>query len=136
LFIPCYVYIIQSGKDGQFYKGFSENPAVRLLQHNNGETKSTRLFVPWKLIYVELMPSNKDALIRAKNLKKATRERIAALIKHPKKYCRQLSSWLECSPVIPTVLWERVRVLVLRIKNKNLCNETDYSAFSFLGKTM
>ncbi len=86
-----YIYIIQSEKDGQFYKGFSENPALRLKQHNNGETKSTMFFVPWKLVYVELMPTKKDALIREKNLKKASRERIFALIAHPKNIAANFS---------------------------------------------
>lgn len=75
-----YVYILQSEKDGSFYKGFSIHPAERLIQHNNGETQSTRHLVPWKLVYVELVSSKKDAIIRERNLKKADRERILALI--------------------------------------------------------
>ncbi|MFT3933606.1 MAG: GIY-YIG nuclease family protein [Chitinophagaceae bacterium] len=79
-----YVYIIQSEANNSFYKGFSENPSQRIIQHNAGETYSTKHLVPWKLIYVEEIPSKKDALIREKNLKKATRERIIALLNHPK----------------------------------------------------
>jgi putative endonuclease len=78
-----YVYIIESPSDGSFYKGFSENPIIRLEQHNDGQTSSTRLLVPWKLIYVEELNSKRDALIREKNLKKATRERILALCCRP-----------------------------------------------------
>ena len=36
-YILFYVYIIQSKADLSYYKGFSENPPKRLLQHNNGE---------------------------------------------------------------------------------------------------
>ncbi|AXY75401.1 GIY-YIG nuclease family protein [Paraflavitalea soli] len=79
-----YVYIIQSKVDESFYKGFSEDPLKRLLQHNAGETLSTRFLIPWKLVYVEQMASKTEALIREKNLKKATRERIHALLTHPK----------------------------------------------------
>ena len=79
-----YVYIIQSSVNEHFYKGFSENPLQRIIQHNAGQTSSTRHLVPWKLIYVEELLSKKEALIREKNLKKATRERIIALISSPK----------------------------------------------------
>jgi putative endonuclease len=79
-----YIYIIQSEIDKSFYKGFSENPAERLIQHNNGEATYTSTKTPWKLVYAEEMPSKRDALIREKNLKKATHERINALILHPK----------------------------------------------------
>ena len=36
--------------------------------------------MPWKMVYVELFESKKEALIREKNLKKATTERIVHLI--------------------------------------------------------
>ena len=84
-----YVYIIQSEVDNSFYKGFSENPQGRLLQHNSGETLSTRRLVPWKLVYVEEVGSKTEALKREKNLKKATRERIAALLSLPKNIVSQ-----------------------------------------------
>ena len=83
-FMAFYVYIIQSEKDGRFYKGFSENPVIRLCQHNAGETASTMHLCPWKLVYVEEFHSKSEALIREKNLKKATRERIIALLTHEK----------------------------------------------------
>ena len=87
--MPYFVYIIQSQKDGSYYKGFSENPSLRLNRHNNGETLSTKYLIPWILIYVEELPSKRDALIRERNLKKATRERIAALLEHPKNIVSQ-----------------------------------------------
>jgi putative endonuclease len=51
--MPFYVYIIESAIDGSFYKGFSENPIIRLQQHNQAQTTSTRHLIPWKLIYIE-----------------------------------------------------------------------------------
>ncbi|AXY75402.1 GIY-YIG nuclease family protein [Paraflavitalea soli] len=86
-----YVYIIQSKVDESFYKGFSEDPLKRLLQHNAGETSSTRYLAPWKLVYVEAMASKTEALIREKNLKKATRERIYALLTHSKNIVAQFT---------------------------------------------
>lgn len=88
-FMAYYVYIIQSEVDKSFYKGFSENPAKRLLQHNEGATSGTRYLAPWKLIYVEEMLSKTDALVRERNLKKATRERILALLPHSKNIVSQ-----------------------------------------------
>ena len=79
-----YVYIIQSDLDGSFYKGFTENPILRLERHNNKGSVYTSLKVPWKLVYVEELASKKEALIREKNLKKADHARIHALISHSK----------------------------------------------------
>ncbi len=84
-----YVYIIQSFKDNSFYKGFTENPLRRLAQHNNRESKYTSMKTPWKLVYVEELSSKKEALIREKNLKKATNERLKALIIHTKNIVAQ-----------------------------------------------
>jgi putative endonuclease len=44
---------------------------------------------PWKLVYVEELSSKKEALIREKNLKKATNERLKALINHTKNIVAQ-----------------------------------------------
>jgi putative endonuclease len=74
--MPFYVYIIQSGKDQSFYKGFSEQPLIRLLQHNNGECNYTSLKLPWRLIYVEELLTKKEALIREKALKKYSHAQI------------------------------------------------------------
>ena len=59
--------------DGTFYKGSSENPVKRLEQHNLGFTISTKHKRPWKLVYVEEMPTKSQMLIREKKLKEATR---------------------------------------------------------------
>ena len=79
-----YVYIIQSETDGSFYKGFSENYAERLLQHNSGKSPYTSAKMPWKLVHVEEFKTKKEALQREKSLKKATRARIIEVIKMPK----------------------------------------------------
>ncbi len=82
--MPCYVYILQSEKDSSFYKGFSENPYLRLLEHNSGLSTYTKTKIPWKLAYIEEWPDKTTALVREKNLKKADRNRIIALINSPK----------------------------------------------------
>jgi putative endonuclease len=47
------VYAIQSEKDGRIYVGFTRNLLKRLKEHNNGRTKSTKFYIPWKIIYFE-----------------------------------------------------------------------------------
>jgi len=76
-------------EDNSFYKGFTESPLQRLAQHNNEESHYTSSKTPWKLVYVEEVVSKRDALIREKNLKKATHARIEALIVHPKNIVDQ-----------------------------------------------
>lgn len=78
--MPFYVYILQSEIDNSFYKGFTEKPLKRLQQHNTGEMNYTSRKLPWKLVFVELFENKRDALIRERNLKKATTDRINHLI--------------------------------------------------------
>ena len=79
-FMPFYVYIIQSQADLSYYKGFSENPSRRLLQHNNGECKYTSTKMPWALVYIELLLTKRDALIRERGLKKYASAQIQKLL--------------------------------------------------------
>jgi putative endonuclease len=44
------VYVLQNPA-GMFYIGFTENVALRILQHNAGLTRSTRSKGPWKLAW-------------------------------------------------------------------------------------
>lgn len=48
-----YVYAIRSERDGRIYVGITSSIERRVLQHNGGKTKSTKGYVPWKLIYAE-----------------------------------------------------------------------------------
>ena len=48
-----YVYIIQSEADGGLYIGMSGNLRRRFLEHQDGESRSTKGRRPWKLIYYE-----------------------------------------------------------------------------------
>jgi putative endonuclease len=88
--MPFYVYIIQSDKDQGFYKGFSEQPLVRLLQHNKGLCTYTSQKMPWKLIYIEKLLTKRDALIREKALKKYSRKQIEMLIASSKNIAKTL----------------------------------------------
>ena len=79
-----YVYILKSDKDGTFYKGYTTQPLIRFQQHNDKESEYTSTKVPWTLVYVEELPTKREALIRERNLKKASLDRLNQLLDHPK----------------------------------------------------
>jgi len=64
-----YVYILKSGKDSNFYTGYSENPDKRLEQHNSGKTKSLLKRRPLFIIYKEEFDDELSARRREKFLK-------------------------------------------------------------------
>ncbi|MFN4123494.1 MAG: GIY-YIG nuclease family protein [Flavobacteriales bacterium] len=78
-----YVYIIRSISDGSYYKGYTEYPALRLHDHNEGFSSYTSKKGPWQMVYLQLFETKREALIREKNLKKYSKERLDALIKSP-----------------------------------------------------
>jgi len=55
------VYVLESERDGSFYKGFTQDLAVRLKQHNAGKTKSTRAKIPWRVVYPEIFLTGAEA---------------------------------------------------------------------------
>ena len=65
-----FVYILQSEVNGTLYKGFTTDIHKRLADHNAGPSRYTARYRPWKLVYLEELPSKKDALIREKQIKK------------------------------------------------------------------
>jgi putative endonuclease len=71
--MPWYVYIIESEIDADYYKGISENYLKRLDEHNKGLSTFTSTKRPWKLRYVEMFLTKKEALIRERKLKKQNR---------------------------------------------------------------
>jgi putative endonuclease len=75
-----YVYIIQSLADKSYYKGFTENPLRRLVQHNNGESIYTSTKLPWCFVYIEERESKTEGLIRERALKKYSHDQINRLI--------------------------------------------------------
>ena len=67
----CYVYVLRSTKDGQFYVGLTRDLRARLLTHNKGQVPSTKRRVPLELIYWEGCLNESDAAQREKYLKSA-----------------------------------------------------------------
>jgi putative endonuclease len=79
--MPWYVYIIESEKDGDYYKGLSEDYLKRLDEHNAGLSNFTSGKGPWKLKYVEELFSKREAIIRERKLKRQKRAYIEWLFK-------------------------------------------------------
>ena len=79
-----YVYIIYSENFDKFYKGYSTSPFQRLEQHNWKQSRYTAHFTPWALVYLEKLPTKRDALIREKALKKYDKSQIKTLINSSK----------------------------------------------------
>jgi putative endonuclease len=69
--IYCYVYVLRSSKDGQFYVGLTRDLRTRLQLHNNGKVPSTRNRIPFELVYWEGCLNEHDAAMREKYLKTA-----------------------------------------------------------------
>lgn len=64
-----YMYILKSLKDGNLYIGSTKDLRKRFKEHNLGAVKSTKLRVPFKLIYYEAYSSENEARHREHNLK-------------------------------------------------------------------
>lgn len=61
-----YVYVLQSLKDSRLYKGLAQDIEKRLKQHNNGENKSTKGFILWKLMLQEEFETRREVWAREK----------------------------------------------------------------------
>lgn len=72
-----YVYILESLKTKNWkYKGVTSDIERRFKEHNAGQTFSTSLHRPFKLIYYEAYLLEKDALAREKYLKTSMGKRV------------------------------------------------------------
>lgn len=64
-----YVYILKSIKDKELYIGSTNDLKKRFSEHNKGKVESTKLRIPFELIYYEAYKSEKDARMRESRLK-------------------------------------------------------------------
>jgi putative endonuclease len=67
----CYVYVLRSLADREFYVGLTRDLRARLRAHNKGLITSTRRRTPFQLIYWEGCLNDSDAAQREKYLKTA-----------------------------------------------------------------
>ncbi len=64
-----YVYILHSQSRDRYYIGHCKNLDSRLNEHNRGKVKSTKAFVPWKIVYTEQYNTKSEAFSREMNIK-------------------------------------------------------------------
>ena len=64
-----FVYAIKSITKNYIYVGMSNNLERRLKEHNNGESKSTKAYKPFVLIFSEQLETRETARKKEKFLK-------------------------------------------------------------------
>ena len=67
----CYVYVLRSQVDRQFYVGLTRDLPTRVRAHNDGRVDSTKKRRPFELVYWEGCRNESDAAQREKYLKTA-----------------------------------------------------------------
>ncbi len=65
-----FVYILKSQKDNGYYIGQTEDVGVRIVMHNKGRVKSTKLRIPLVLVTSEAYATRGEARKRENYLKK------------------------------------------------------------------
>ena len=63
------VYILKSEFEEKFYVGHSNDLDKRLRYHNGGKVRSTKAYRPWKIIYIEVFKSKREAYKREMQIK-------------------------------------------------------------------
>lgn len=64
-----YTYILNSSLNNSYYIGSCGNIERRLSAHNSGEVKSTKRYMPWKIVYLEKYKSLSEAVKRERQIK-------------------------------------------------------------------
>jgi len=62
-----FVYVLYSRVFDRIYIGMTQNISNRLQEHNTGQNTSTKAFVPWEMVYIEILETR--ILARAKEIK-------------------------------------------------------------------
>jgi putative endonuclease len=64
-----YVYVLKSLTKNFIYIGYTENLKQRFKEHNSGESKSTRPYLPYEIVHYEAYRNMEDAKRREHYLK-------------------------------------------------------------------
>jgi putative endonuclease len=64
-----YTYVLYSDKFDRIYIGQTDDLSYRLTRHNGGMVRSTKAYIPWKLIHYEEFEARSQAMKREKELK-------------------------------------------------------------------
>ncbi|MBI3981255.1 GIY-YIG nuclease family protein [Candidatus Microgenomates bacterium] len=66
---PKYIVYILTNNIGKYYIGFSSDKNRRLIEHNRGQTRSTKYSSSWNTIYIEEFDTKKEAIKRERQIK-------------------------------------------------------------------
>ncbi len=69
LFNMYHTYVLHSPTCNQIYIGHTNSLKLRFQQHNNGLSKSTKRYIPWKLLFYEKFETRAEAMKRERELK-------------------------------------------------------------------
>jgi len=64
------VYVLYSFSKNRYYVGYTQNPILRLFEHNSGATPSTRPGIPWEIVFIEEFDDKTSAIKREIKIKK------------------------------------------------------------------
>ena len=70
-----FVNVLYSDGFDRYYVGLSENVDKRLKEHNEGQNKSTKPYIPWRVVHLEEYKTRNEARTREKYLKSASGRR-------------------------------------------------------------
>ena len=77
-----YTYILYSSKVDKYYIGSTGDIENRLLKHNKGYNKSTKVGIPWEIVYIKEYETRSEAFKQEMELKKHKKRKfIESLIK-------------------------------------------------------
>ena len=65
-----FTYILKSKVKDRFYIGNCSDLEERLKKHNNGNSISTKAYIPWEIVYVEEYSMKSEAMKREYALKR------------------------------------------------------------------
>src|SRR3989344_3345954 len=70
------VYFLESEQSGKYYIGVSRSADKRLREHNEGLSKSTAPWRPWRLVRIETYKTIKEAYKRERFLKSKKNKKV------------------------------------------------------------
>ncbi len=77
-----FTYVLKSEVDGRMYKGLTNDLKRRIKEHNSGKHKSTKAYLPWRLVYYESFETFAEAREKEKYFKSGIgREFLKSIIK-------------------------------------------------------
>lgn len=56
-----FTYILFSTSKNKYYVGSTNSIQRRLIEHNSGQTKSTKLGIPWNLVFTQEFRTKSEA---------------------------------------------------------------------------